>query len=151
VVDLHRERYKTAERNQRGAIADEVVVALKANQNRFLKQDDETEGWEEIDDEDAKEKVSHCFRSRLRASSSTTVGSTHNSQHTRGSRNGLVAPTQEQLLQRATETTSMVVVQQQNGYSLPAMTQRATSLSTTSQNEYTESYIDLLRDALTED
>jgi hypothetical protein len=107
VVDIHRERYKTAERNQRGTIAGEIMVALKANQNRFLKQDDETEGWEEIDDEDAKEKVSHCLRSQLRAPSSTTVGSTNHSQDTKGSRNGLGSPTQEQLLQRATETTNM--------------------------------------------
>jgi hypothetical protein len=148
VVDLHRERYKTAERNHRGAIADEVVVALKASRNRFLKQDDETEGWEEIDDEDAKEKVSHCFRSRLRVPSKDTS----NSQY-RGRGNGLVPFTQEQLLQRATATTnhSMVVVQQQNGYQLPAMMHRAASSTTTSQNEDTESYMDLLRDALTED
>jgi hypothetical protein len=127
------------------------VAALKANRNRFLKQDHETEGWEQIDDEDAKEKVSHRFRSRSRAPSSTTVSSANNSQHG-GSGNGLVAPTLAQLLQRATETTNMVVVEEQeNGYPLPAMMQRAASPSTTSQNEDTESYTDLLRDSLTED
>jgi hypothetical protein len=73
MVELHMERFKRAKRNYKSPITSEIVAAFNANGNHFLKQDDETECWEEINDEVAKEKVNHCFRSRLKVLSSSTT------------------------------------------------------------------------------
>lgn len=68
IVDLHAQRYHGAPRKARRKIAQEIVEAIKSNGSRFLQrcQDD---GWREVDDEVAKDKVSHCFRSRRRKES----------------------------------------------------------------------------------
>jgi hypothetical protein len=73
MVELHMGRFKRAKRNYKSSIASEIVAAFNANGNHFLKQDGETEVWEEIQDEVAKEKVNHCFRSRFKVLSSNTT------------------------------------------------------------------------------
>jgi hypothetical protein len=75
IVDFHSRSYLCAARKDKKGIAQEIVLAMKANGNRFLRQNDVTECWEEVDNEVAKEKVCHCFRSqaarRVRSSSSS--------------------------------------------------------------------------------
>jgi hypothetical protein len=73
IVELHRERYKRAKRSQKGQIASEIVAAFNASGNIFLKHNGKNEFWEEIDDELAREKVSHCFRSSTRIPSSLST------------------------------------------------------------------------------
>jgi hypothetical protein len=77
VVDLQSKKYHGANRKDKRATAEEIVKAMQANGNRFLKQDNEAECWEEVDNEVAKDKVCHCFRSRsrvLKSSSTATSG-----------------------------------------------------------------------------
>jgi hypothetical protein len=127
VVELHMERFKTAKRSHKAPIASEIVAAFKANGNHFLKQDDASECWEEINKEDAKEKVSHCFRSRSKIllSSRTSFCSPGNFQHqldTSGRAGQLLA---------ATANTHLV----RNGYqTLLAMMHTAASPPSTAQN-----------------
>jgi hypothetical protein len=73
VVDLQSKKYHGANRKDKRAAAEEIVKAMQANGNRFLKQDNEAECWEEVDDEVAKDKVCHCFRSRSRVAKSSST------------------------------------------------------------------------------
>jgi hypothetical protein len=65
LVKLHSERYKRAKRSQKAQIASEIVAAFNAAGTHFLKHNDKNEFWEGIDDEVAKDKISHCFRSSI--------------------------------------------------------------------------------------
>jgi 2-hydroxy-3-keto-5-methylthiopentenyl-1-phosphate phosphatase len=75
IVDFHSRSYLYAARKDKKVIVQEIVLATKANGNRFLRQNDETECWEEVDNEVAKQNVCHCFHSqaarRVRSSSSS--------------------------------------------------------------------------------
>jgi hypothetical protein len=83
IVDFHSRSYLCAARKDKKGMAQEVVLAMKANGNRFLRQNGVKECWEEVDTEVAKEKVCHCFRSqtarRIRSSSSTKPSFSSNS------------------------------------------------------------------------
>jgi hypothetical protein len=70
MVKLHSARYRRAKRSQKAQIASEIVAAFNATGNHFLKHNGKNEVWEEIGDEVAREKVSHCFRSGARVPSS---------------------------------------------------------------------------------
>jgi hypothetical protein len=76
IVDFHSRSYLCAARKDKKGIAQDIVLAMKANGNRFLRQNYVKECWEEVDNEVAKEKVCHCFRSqaarRIRSSSSSS-------------------------------------------------------------------------------
>jgi hypothetical protein len=73
LVKLHSKKYRRAKRSHKAQIASEIVAAFNASGNHFLKHDDKDEIWEAIDDEVAKDKVSHCFRSSPRAPSSLSI------------------------------------------------------------------------------
>jgi hypothetical protein len=73
MVKLHSARYRRAKRSQKAQIASEIVAAFNATGNHFLKYSHKNEFWEEIDDEVAKEKVAHCFRSSPRVPSSLST------------------------------------------------------------------------------
>jgi hypothetical protein len=75
MVKLHSERYRRAQRRQRAQIASEIVAAFNATGNHFLKNNDKNGIWEEIDDEVAREKVAHCFRSSPRVPCSSSGNS----------------------------------------------------------------------------
>ena len=67
IVDMHAPRYHSAPKNQKRKIAQELVEGIKANKSRFLQiHDEEADVWIEVNDEIAKDKVSHCFRSSRR-------------------------------------------------------------------------------------
>jgi hypothetical protein len=68
IVTMHYETYQATARHLRGKIAEDIRIAMKANGNRFLRRNcliDEF--WEEVEDEVAREKISHCFRSVRKA------------------------------------------------------------------------------------
>jgi hypothetical protein len=62
LVHLHVPRYNDAPRTDRRDIAKEIVHGITNNGSRFLKQ--ESGQWVELNEDEAIEKVSHCFRSR---------------------------------------------------------------------------------------
>jgi hypothetical protein len=59
---MHVPRYNDAPRVNRRGIAREIVHGITNNGSRFLKQ--ENGQWIELDEDEAIEKVAHCFRSR---------------------------------------------------------------------------------------
>ena len=66
---MHRERYLTARRYDKFAIADEIVKSIKdggAESGRFLKRVEGQEYWLEVTDSVAREKVSHALRGKPR-------------------------------------------------------------------------------------
>ena len=64
---MHAPRYHSAPKNQKRNIAQALVEGIKASKSRFLQiHDEEADVWIEVNDEIAKDKVSHCFRSRRR-------------------------------------------------------------------------------------
>ena len=65
IVDIHATRYHSAPKMQRRKIAKEIVDALSFNGASFL-QKHGANTWKVVTDEVAKDKVSHCFRSRRR-------------------------------------------------------------------------------------
>jgi hypothetical protein len=80
MVQLNSELYKRAKRSEKAPIARTLVAVFNASGNHFLRRDYTNECWEAIDDEHAKEKVAHCFRSSTRvpppSSSSSSSAST---------------------------------------------------------------------------
>lgn len=72
LIDQNSHRYNKAPRLKRRAIANEIVQGLKSNTGklpgRFLRFCDESaeeqEGWTEVSNAEAIDKVSHCFRAR---------------------------------------------------------------------------------------
>jgi hypothetical protein len=73
IVDMNAPRYHCAKRNERRSVATELVNAIKSNNSRFLRQEEEdqvSDSWTEVSDAVAIDKVCHCFRSR-RAKSMT--------------------------------------------------------------------------------
>lgn len=64
LVDAHLVIYENARPLQKTEIAEQIVNHIKALTGRFLKPGDQ--GWEEVEDTIAREKVSHTFRDRRR-------------------------------------------------------------------------------------
>jgi hypothetical protein len=62
IVDLHRERYQSAMHGEKLKICAEVVHMIKVSGGRFLKQNESKDGWEEVGEVIAYDKVSHSFR-----------------------------------------------------------------------------------------
>lgn len=60
IVESFQDRYETASKLEKTNISKEIVEEIKRSGGRFLKQD--KCGWVEIDDDDARYKVSHTFR-----------------------------------------------------------------------------------------
>jgi hypothetical protein len=67
IVMTHFERYESIPKERRSEMLGEIVRLMKSTGTRFIKREDKTGFlWRESDDETAKDKVSHCFRSRRR-------------------------------------------------------------------------------------
>jgi hypothetical protein len=70
LIDQNCNRYNKAPRREKRAIANEIVQGIKSNigklPGRFLRfcESAEQEGWSEVSDAAAIDKVSHCFRAR---------------------------------------------------------------------------------------
>jgi len=60
VIETYHERYEAAAKGVKAELAMEIVMRIKNQGGRFLKQDEV--GWTVITDEAAKTKVSHTFR-----------------------------------------------------------------------------------------
>ena len=70
MIDEHKDQYDSASKLEKTNIAKKVVQLVQASQGRFLKRDEGEDGggfWIEVDDETAREKVSHSFRNRRQA------------------------------------------------------------------------------------
>lgn len=64
LINAYRERYQNARhREDKTKINTEIVEKVKANGGRFMKLDDATGCWQELDPAAAHEKVSHALRS----------------------------------------------------------------------------------------
>jgi hypothetical protein len=69
IVEMHRERYEKAGKFEKTRIADRVVHLIHTSYGRFLKKENSV--WVEVSRDEAREKISHCFR-RLRQLDSRT-------------------------------------------------------------------------------
>jgi hypothetical protein len=65
-IDLDRERYESAMHGEKLRMCAEVVHMMKASGGRFLKQNESKDGWEEVGEGVALDKVSHTFRSQTK-------------------------------------------------------------------------------------
>jgi hypothetical protein len=63
IVEMNRSRYELAGKFEKTQIADRVVHSIHTAYGRFLRK--EPCGWVEVSRDEAREKISHCFR-RLR-------------------------------------------------------------------------------------
>ena len=70
ILESCRDRYDAAKKFEKMEISDMVVQLVKQNSGRFLKQDGA--GWLVATIEEAREKVSHAFRTRRSASKSSS-------------------------------------------------------------------------------
>lgn len=68
IVDFYKPRYVQARRHVKTEIAEEIVQFIKSGTKagRFLKRIDGEEGWEEVSDTVARDKVSHALRGKSR-------------------------------------------------------------------------------------
>ena len=62
LVDKYKDRYDRSSNFDKTAIAFMIIKIVKESTGRFLKED--SEGWIEVDDNKARAKVSHLFRTR---------------------------------------------------------------------------------------
>jgi hypothetical protein len=59
--------YESAKNADKTLIAESVVRSIKDLSGKFVRQDDSRGGgWEEVDDETARDKVAHTFRDKRR-------------------------------------------------------------------------------------
>ena len=66
IVEMNREKYERASKYEKTQIAEKIVHLIRQSYGRFLKRDTESGGlWVETSTEEARKKISHCFR-RLR-------------------------------------------------------------------------------------
>ena len=73
ILESCRDRYDAAKKFEKMEISDFVVQIVKGYSGRFLKQD--SAGWLVATVEEAREKVSHAFRTRRSASKASTTSS----------------------------------------------------------------------------
>jgi hypothetical protein len=88
LIDKYRERYTTAGRCDKAIISQHLLDMIKESKGRFLKKMTDSEGWVEVSDDVAQDKVSHGFRTKTRRNTTTTTKATRN-QNTQ-----VAAPTQ---------------------------------------------------------
>mmetsp|Transcript_19683 Transcript_19683/g.55613 ORF Transcript_19683/g.55613 Transcript_19683/m.55613 type:complete len:471 (-) Transcript_19683:196-1608(-) len=67
-IDRYKGRYQQAtSRDEKTLIAETVLLTIKESGGRFLKRSkDPMDGWVTVTDTVAREKISHCFRTRLK-------------------------------------------------------------------------------------
>ena len=68
IIEEHREIYQQSKRKfDKTDISNRILKIIKTSNGRFLKKDDADEGaWVEVSDEMARQKISHCFRSKAK-------------------------------------------------------------------------------------
>lgn len=71
LVEMYQEEYEKAGKYEKTMIAERIVTVIHRSYGRFLKW--ENIGWVEVDNEAAREKISHFFR-RLRIKATTSEG-----------------------------------------------------------------------------
>mmetsp|Transcript_19677 Transcript_19677/g.22803 ORF Transcript_19677/g.22803 Transcript_19677/m.22803 type:complete len:296 (+) Transcript_19677:2-889(+) len=64
LINLHRERYLKAKKNDKPFISRSIVNAIRKKNGRFLKKDEESDLWLEIGDDAAREKTSQALRQK---------------------------------------------------------------------------------------
>ena len=67
---MHRAEYEAVGKFQKTIVAERIVNMIRESLGRFLKWEKD-KGWVEVDDEAAREKISHFFR-HLRSKTSAT-------------------------------------------------------------------------------
>jgi hypothetical protein len=86
LIDINWHRYNKSPRQEKRAIANEIVQGIKSNHGklpgRFLRpcesgreQEDDPAGWTEVSDSIAIDKVSHCFRARRHLARAAEISS----------------------------------------------------------------------------
>jgi hypothetical protein len=65
LIDSTRPKYEGAKLSEKTSIADQLVQHIKGSGGSFLKKGD-GDGWIEVADETAREKISHAFRDSRR-------------------------------------------------------------------------------------
>eukprot|EP00539_Tryblionella_compressa_P002474 CAMPEP_0178741338 /NCGR_PEP_ID=MMETSP0744-20121128/5085_1 /TAXON_ID=913974 /ORGANISM="Nitzschia punctata, Strain CCMP561" /LENGTH=493 /DNA_ID=CAMNT_0020394201 /DNA_START=7 /DNA_END=1488 /DNA_ORIENTATION=+ len=61
LVEMHLERYEKANKQEKTEITRQILAQVHDSGGRFLKHDKKT-GWQEVDRDAAREKISHFFR-----------------------------------------------------------------------------------------
>jgi hypothetical protein len=63
VIDVHRLRFDQLKYGHKGALCEEILQIIKTSNGRFLKRaKQELDGWVQVEDQVAKERISHGFR-----------------------------------------------------------------------------------------
>lgn len=68
ILDEKLEKYEASRLKEKTAMIGDIVDVIRGEGGRFLKQDNNAP-WIEVDDKQAKEKVSHGFRTRIKIAS----------------------------------------------------------------------------------
>jgi hypothetical protein len=79
-IEDYNTQYKATKRGSKADICQEIVQRFQSKGARFLKRLDTTGEWEEVSNDEAREKVSQGFRNMFKkhvASTSTTSSTTH--------------------------------------------------------------------------
>ena len=66
IVDKYRGQYAQAGRCDKAILSEHLVDVIKRGGSRFLKRSDGDSDWIEVDDDVAKDKVSHGFRTKTK-------------------------------------------------------------------------------------
>lgn len=72
IMEMHRAKYELAGKFEKTAIAERIVHAIHESHGRFLRWEN-GDGWVEVDDEVARNKISHCFRNKRSKESKNIV------------------------------------------------------------------------------
>jgi hypothetical protein len=92
IVEMNRERYEQAGKFEKTQLADRIVHLIHRSHGRFLKK--ENGGWVEATWDEAREKISHCFR-RLRDVSNRQRGKQNDNSGTTNSNTATKRNSQE--------------------------------------------------------
>eukprot|EP00934_Nitzschia_sp_Nitz4_P006612 Nitzschia sp. Nitz4//scaffold269_size25945//7078//8808//NITZ4_008287-RA/size25945-processed-gene-0.25-mRNA-1//-1//CDS//3329544961//6602//frame0 len=69
IILMHYETYHALGKYQKTDVAERIVSLIHESGGRFLRQDSQSKSWVEVDDAEAREKVSHWFRNVRQGSS----------------------------------------------------------------------------------
>lgn len=73
LLDHYYQAYEEAKKFQKMQIADKLVTIVHEYGGRFMKQDASGAGWIEVEDDVARDKVSHAFRTRRSTATTATT------------------------------------------------------------------------------
>ena len=72
LIEKQKEKYDKADRAGRGAIASQILQEIKEAKGRFMKSMNDS--WVEVDDNAARDKVTHTFRNLRKANPKESSG-----------------------------------------------------------------------------